>query len=106
MDVDMEKLVKEAVQDHLMDCAGDLIADMVHNDPVWWAERVTEVVTPALKKALQDTARPLLKQIITEMVREYIEGSSIIEDTVQQAAEELVSDMLAKRLQITLKDVQ
>ena len=106
MDVDTEKLVKEAVQDRLSDCAADLIADMVHNDPVWWAERVTEVVTPALKKALHDAARPLLKQIITEAVREYIEGSSIIEDTAQQAAEELVSDILSKRLQITLKDVQ
>ena len=103
MELDLESLVKEAIEDHLDDCATDLIADMVHNDPVWWAERVSEVVAPALRKALQDTARPLLKQIITEMVREYIEGSSIIEDTAQHAAEELVSDMLAKKLQVTMK---
>lgn len=103
MELDLESLVKEAIKDHLDDCATDLIADMVHSDPVWWAERVSEVVTPALRKALQDTAKPLLKQVIEEMVRDYLEGGSIVEDTVQHAAEELVSDMLAKKLQITLK---
>ena len=103
MELNLESLVKEAIKDHMDDCATDLIADMVHNDPVWWAERVAEVVTPALRKALQDTARPLLKQVIEEMVRGYLEGGSIVEDTVQHAAEELVSDLLAKKLQITLK---
>lgn len=98
----VDDIIKEAVEKYLEDQTVDLVSDMVQDNPDWWAEQVSTVIQPALKKAIKDSAERLLTPILKELVGEVIDVASL-EDRANDIAESAVKDLLQGKLKVSVE---
>lgn len=82
----IEDMIKEAVLNAIGDIGVDLVSDMVHSNTDWWANQVVKVLEPSLKKALEDKADRLLKEILEEVVKEHCDNN-LVESLAQTIVE-------------------
>ena len=94
MDIDIEGYIVNAIKENLDDCIVDLISDMSHDNPDWWAGHLNKVLEPALKKALQDASNNLLRELCDQALEEFCSGGRL-EDIVNEEAREFVQSKLA-----------
>lgn len=98
----VDDIIKEAVKDYLEDQTVDLVSDMVRDNPDWWAEQVSSVIQPALKKAIEDSADRLLIPILKEIVGEVVDVASL-EDRAIILAESAVKGLLRDKFKVTVE---
>lgn len=82
---------KEAVKESLSDSTVDLISDMVHGNPDWWAGEAHQAVKTALTEAAK------CKELVQEIVKEYlteIEIDAIVEEQIQKQLDSKITPEL------------
>lgn len=80
---EFEEHLISAIKEAVNDSAPDLLSDMVHDNPDWWANELVSVFESTIKKALKE--EKLVKEIIEKIMTEYID-----ELDVTQLAEEII----------------
>lgn len=93
--IDVDKILQESCEDAFEQIGVDLVSDMVHNNPDWWAEKVATLVNESLRKALNDKVHDILKEILRELVEELVDDD-YIEDIAQEIIEEKLKNVNLK----------
>lgn len=87
--VDVNKILQEACEKAFEDIGVDLVSDMVQDNPDWWSHQLVKVLEPSLKKAIEDKAEKLLREILKEVAEDYCDSRLV---------EGLARDVIDKKL--------
>lgn len=88
-------MLQEACEKAFEDVGVDLVSDMVRDNPDWWSHQVVKVLEPSLKKAIEDKAEKLLRELLEEVAEEHCD-SRLVEGLTRDVIEKKLKNVKLK----------
>lgn len=89
----LDDFIKDSIQEKIDSDFNDILDDFINSDPDWFENNMSEIVSKAVVKLIEDKSKKVIENIVKEYVLDYLRSSEAIDNALRSVIKQKMTNV-------------